>query len=423
VPSDDIRRDAARRDHRQTRRENFAQAIDVLRAHRMRSGLLILGVAIGITTILMMVTVLSGLSRKINKDMVSANRPYIYVQKFDFIVGGEDEEQMKREDLTFDDARALERECPSLDAVCYFVQSQENYQVSYAGERSTPQPILGSSHAFPEIYTIAVEKGRFFTEDEEARRARAIVLAYGPARDLFPHEDPVGKYVRLGGERYKVVGTFATRHHIMGGFSDNFVVIPHSSYAKDFQREGDFTSISATVRAGLTLDDGIEDITSVLRVRRGVRPGQENNFEVLTSESFLDLVRRVTVPIGIVLTIIASIGLLVGGIGVMNIMLISVTERTREIGVRMAIGARKGDIMTQFLVEASTLTGIGGVAGTVLGTILAWVVSRLIHFPFYFSVPWTVTAVVFSVGVGIVFGLYPARRAAHMDPVAALRHE
>lgn len=412
-----------RRSRAQTWRENFAQALDVMRAHRMRSGLLILGVAIGITSILMMVTVLSGLSRKINKDMVSANRPYIYVQKFDFVVGGVDEEQLRRPDLTEEDALALERDCPSLDAVCYFVQSQANYRVSYRGERSSPQPILGSSHTFSEIYSIAIENGRLFTEEEARRRARVIVLAYGPARDLFPNEDPIGREVRVGSHRYKVIGTFATRHHIMGGLSDNFVVIPNTTYAKDFQKERDFSSISATVLEGRELQEGIEEITNVLRIRRGLRPGEKNNFEVLTSESFLDLIHRVTVPIGIVLTIIASIGLVVGGIGVMNIMLISVTERTREIGVRMAIGAEKRDILIQFLVEASTLTGVGGLIGTFFGTLLAYLVSRLIHFPFYLSVPWTVTAVVFSAGVGVVFGLYPARRAANMDPVAALRYE
>jgi putative ABC transport system permease protein len=422
VPSS-ARQTVVRRSRAQTWRENFAQALDVMRAHRMRSWLLILGVAIGITSILMMVTVLSGLSRKINKDMVSANRPYIYVQKVDFIVGGVDEEQLRRPDITEDDALAIERDCPSLDAVCYFVQSQVSYRISYRGQRSSPQPILGSSHTFSEIYSIAIENGRLFTEEEERRRARVVVLAYGPARDLFPNEDPIGREVRVGSQRYKVIGTFATRHHIMGGLSDNFVVIPNTTYAKDFQKEGDFSSISATVREGRDMQEGIEEITNVLRIRRGLRPGEKNNFEVLTSESFLDLIHRVTVPIGIVLTIIASIGLVVGGIGVMNIMLISVTERTREIGVRMAIGAEKRDILMQFLVEASTLTGVGGLIGTFFGTLLAYLVSRLIHFPFYFSVPWTVTAVVFSAGVGIVFGLYPARRAANMDPVAALRYE
>ena len=161
----------------------------------------------------------------------------------------------------------------------------------------------------------------------------------------------------------------------------------------------------------------------MLRIRRRVPPGEDNNFVVLTSEAFLDIVRKVTVPIGMVLTIIASIGLLVGGIGVMNIMLISVAERTREIGVRMALGARKKDVLQQFLVEASTLTGIGGIIGTIFGILLAFLVSRLINFPFYFSIPWTVTAIVFSAGVGIIFGIYPARRAARMDPVTALRYE
>jgi putative ABC transport system permease protein len=411
--------------HGQSRvwRENFAQALDVIKAHRMRSGLLILGVAIGITSILMMVTVLSGLSRKINKDMVSANRPYIYVQKFDFVVGGVDEEQLKRKDLTRADAEALRRDCPSLDAVCVVAQSAQNYQVFYGSEKTSPQPIVASSHNFCDVYTIAIDRGRIYTETEEAHRERLVALGYGPARDLFTNEDPIGKIVRIGGRRYKVIGTFASRHHIIGSFSDNFFVIPHTAYEKDFQADGDFISISANVDEGVDLEDGIEEVTNVLRVRRGVRPGEPNNFEVGTSESFLDLIRRVTVPIGIVLTVIASIGLLVGGIGVMNIMLISVTERTREIGVRMAIGARKRDILLQFLVEASTLTGIGGVVGTVFGTALAFLVSRFIHFPFQLSIPWTITAVVFSAGVGVIFGLYPARRAADMDPVAALRYE
>lgn len=412
-----------RRSRKQTWRENLAQALDVIRAHRMRSALLILGVAIGITSILMMVTVLSGLSRKINHDMVSANKPYIYVQKFDFVVGGVDDEMLRRKDLTRQDADALRRECPSLDAVCFLAQSAANYQVFYGSEKTSPQPIVASSHGFSDVYTITVERGRFYTEAEVAHRERLVVLGYGPARDLFPHEDPIGKTVRIGTRRYKVVGTFATRHHIIGSFSDNFFVIPHTTFEKDFQADGDFMSISANVDDGVELERGIEEITNVLRVRRGVRPGEDNDFYVATSDSFLDLIRRVTVPIGIVLTIIASIGLLVGGIGVMNIMLISVTERTREIGVRMAIGAEKHDIMLQFLIEAATLTGIGGVVGTVFGTLLAYLVSRVIHFPFYVSAPWTVTAVLFSAAVGLIFGLYPARRASRMDPVAALRYE
>jgi putative ABC transport system permease protein len=177
------------------------------------------------------------------------------------------------------------------------------------------------------------------------------------------------------------------------------------------------------MRDGASLEQGREEVTRTLRVQRGLRPGEENDFDVQTSESLLDLVKKVTVPIGVVLPIIASIGLLVGGIGVMNVMLISVTERTREIGVRRAIGAARGDIMRQFLIEAGTLTGVGGVAGVAAGTALAYGVSKLIHFPFVFSLPWTIVALVFSIMVGVGFGLYPARRAGDMDPVVALRHE
>jgi putative ABC transport system permease protein len=405
-------------------RENFHQAADIIRQHRMRSGLLILGVAIGITTILMMVTVLSGLSRKINKDLVSARRPYVYVQRFDMIVSGENEEEMRRrEPLTADDAEALAAQCPSLEDVCYAVQPQQNYEIHFGSKKTPPVQLIGAAHTFADIYSLPIGAGRYYTKAEEEHSVRAVMLGYGPARDLFGDRNPIGNSVRMGGRRYKVVGAFGKRQHFVGSMSDNYALIPHTTYAKDFRTRSDFESISATVRDGYTLEDGMEEITNVLRIRRGVGPGKENNFVVMTSESFLELVRKFTTPVGLVLTIIASIGLIVGGIGVMNIMLISVAERTREIGVRRALGAGKRDILQQFLVESSTLTGIGGFAGTVFGTLLALLISRLIHFPFYFSVFWTVTALLFSAFVGLVFGLYPARRAAGMDPVEALRYE
>jgi putative ABC transport system permease protein len=405
-------------------RENFHQAIDIIRLHRMRSGLLILGVAIGITTILMMVTVLSGLSRKINADLVSARRPYVYVQRFDLIVTGENEEEMmRRKRLTPEDAEALVNECPSLDDVCFAVQPQQNYEIHYRAKKTPPTQLVGASYTFPKIYSLPIGAGRFFTRSEEQHRARVALLGYGPSRDLFGEENPIGKTVRVGGRRYEVVGTFDMRHHFVGSMSDNFIVVPNTTYFKDFQTENDFESISATVKEGNSLELGMEQVTAVLRIRRGVGPGKKNDFVVMTSESFLDLVHKFTTPVGLVLTVIASIGLVVGGIGVMNIMLISVAERTREIGVRRAIGAGRRDILLQFLVESSTLTGIGGVVGTIFGTLLAVLVSHLIHFPFYFSPFWTVTALLFSAVVGLVFGLYPARRASAMDPAAALRYE
>jgi putative ABC transport system permease protein len=405
-------------------RANLGQAIGVIRTHRMRSGLLILGVAIGISTILMIVTVLSGLSRKIYRDMASANRPYIYIQKFDMFVSGEEAEQaMRRRTFTREDVTRLAELCPSLDVVEYFVESQGEIVIRYGAEKTPPTSLFGCGTGMLDIFSLHIDRGRFFNDAEVRYRERVAVLASGPAEDLFKGRDPIGRMVIIKGQKYRVVGTLASRKHVFGAMTDNFVSIPHTTFGKDIQYEGSWVTIGATVREGISLEQGVEEATRAMRVIRGLRPGEKNDFDVTTSEAFIDLVKKVTVPIGIVLTIIASIGLVVGGIGVMNVMLISVTERTREIGVRRAIGAGRGDIMLQFLVEAGTLTGIGGVIGVGFGTALAYLVSSLIHFPFFFSVGWTAVSLVFSILVGVGFGLYPARRAGDMDPVTALRYE
>jgi putative ABC transport system permease protein len=407
-------------------RENVNQAVDIIRAHRMRSGLLILGVAIGITTILMIVTVLSGLSRKVYLDLAAANRPYLYMTKFDLLVSGDEKEEQaaRNPNLTRENAKQLARLCPSLDTVEFMNETVGGEKVlRYGGEKTAPMTVLGCGAGMLQVFSMRLERGRFITEMDVQYRERVIVLGAGPARDLFGELDPIGRFVNIDGKRYRVIGAIEKRRHIAGGMADNFAAIPQTAAAKDFESQYDWFSISATVREGVTLDEAVDEVTRAMRVVRGLRPGEENDFAVATSEAFIGFVKKVTVPISIVLTIIASIGLVVGGIGVMNIMLISVTERTREIGVRRAIGAGRGDIMLQFLVESGTLTGIGGVVGVIFGTALAFLVSKLIHFPFYFSVPWTVTALVFSVLVGVGFGLYPARRAGDMDPVNALRYE
>ncbi|MCZ6765522.1 MAG: FtsX-like permease family protein, partial [bacterium] len=265
--------------------------------------------------------------------------------------------------------------------------------------------------------------GRHFSRIEVERRERVVTLGYGPARDLFGLANPIGKYVSINGQKYRVIGTFANREHFVGSISNNFAVIPYSSYHKDFQTDLDDPSLAINARDGYTLEELEEQVTDVLRIARGVKPGEENDFFIISSTAFMAIIGRVTVAISAVLSVIASIGLLVGGIGVMNIMLISVTERTREIGIRMALGANQKDIIQQFLMESATLTGIGGVVGTLFGILVAFLVSSQINFPFYFSIPWTIAAVLFSALIGIIFGLYPARRAARLDPVEALRVE
>ncbi len=405
--------------------ENVRQAFGIIRTHKMRSGLLILGVAIGIMAILSIVTVMTGLVRKINKDLESSNRPYLVVSRFDMFEGDvEEEELFRRKKLEREDADALAWRCPALDKVCFINGYYDPTNVLYReGEHTSPIEIDGSSHTLPEVFSLSVENGRFFTEIEVRQRERVVVLGYGPAKDLFPHENPIRKVVKIRNQHYRVIGTLADREHFIGALSNNFAVIPHTAFLKDFETENNDPAIFANVKEGYALDDGKEQITRVMRSRRELKPGERNNFFVVSSEAFIQVVSKVTMAISGVLVIIASIGLVVGGIGVMNIMLISVAERTREIGVRMALGATKRDLIQQFLVESATLTGIGGVIGTVLGTLLAVLIANQIHFPFRFSLFWTVVAVVFSGFIGVIFGIYPARRAARLDPVEALRYE
>lgn len=406
--------------------ENVKQALEIVRAHRMRSALLIVGVAIGITTILAMVTVMSGLVGKIHDDLESSTKPYLFVTRLDVFVSddGTDEELARREKFKPSDADVLKARCEMLEKVCYFITQNGPAFVLYYKERHTPFLELdGASSTFPDIFSVPMEHGRYYSDIEVRRRERVVCLGYGPAKDLFLNENPIGKYINIDRYKYRVIGTFANREHFIGAISNNFAIIPYTAYHKDFQTDLDDPSIAATVKDGYTLEDAHEEVVNVMRIRRGVKPDEPNNFHVTTSTAFLDIVGQVTFAISAILVVIASIGLVVGGIGVMNIMLISVAERTREIGIRRALGANKRDIVQQFLVESATLTGIGGVVGTVLGLIAAAVISSQIHFPFRFSLFWTVTSLVFSALIGIIFGLYPARRASNLNPVDALRYE
>ena len=405
--------------------ENFKQAIVIIRSHKMRSGLLIVGVAIGVTTVLAIVTVMSGLGKRVEQDILSVNKPYLIVSRFDPFAGSQDRRDLfRRKKLTSYDAAAIEEKCSTVDRVDLQIDSQGRMSVlRYENERTNLIQIVGASHNFGFMFSFSIEKGRFFTKFEQDHRARIIVLGYGPAKDLFPHRDPIGKMIKIGTHRYKVVGTMESRENIMGSISDNYAIVPYTIYEKDRSGKWDDYSIAVTISDQFTLEEGTEEVTALLRKRRGVKPGEENNFYVTTSESFKEMLGNFTRYIGLVLVVISSIGLMVGGIGVMNIMLISVTERTREIGIRMAMGAKKKDILQQFLIEAATLTGVGGIIGIILGLFAARAVARLIHFPYSVPFIWIIIAFAFSASIGLIFGLYPANKAAKMDPIVALRAE
>ncbi len=406
--------------------ENVRQALQILAMHKLRSSLLILGVAIGVASILAVVAILLGLSEKIDNDFAAADQPYISITRYDVLSEGRGAERVRhRPQLTPAETNELRAMSRLTSWVDYRVNNESGrlFLLTAGSRRTQPLSMVGTSEAFPNMHPFEIEHGRFFTRQEVERRRPVIVLAWGPAEALFPNVDPVGRTVRAGEREYTVIGTMARRRTLIGAMGDAFAIIPHTTYHRDLYADGDEGQIVVSPAPGVTLDATTEEVTAILRVVRRDRVGAESSFEVLSSEAFSETLGRVTGAVGLVLIIISSIGLLVGGIGVMNIMLVSVTQRTHEVGIRIALGARRKDVLTQFLVESATLTGIGGIVGITIGLGIAYAVTHALRFPFRTSPLWIVIAVLFSAGIGILFGLYPANRAARMDPIEALRSE
>ena len=404
-------------------RDGFNEAWRTITGNRMRSSLLILGVAIGVTTLLAIYTIVSGLSGRIRDDVVSASQPYIYISRNSGVGGGDPAEKMRRSQLRPELEGALAR-TEGVGLIDYEISNNSGTVLKYEKEKTQFVQVFGCSQNFPFMFSITVDEGRFLAASDVTARNRVAVLGYGPRKDLFPYQDPVGKTLRIYGQPYLIIGTMDERNHIIGQLGDNFVCVPWTTFEKDGLKGGfEDRNIALLVDDGFETDEVISNITGTMRRERRLRPGQKNDFDIVSSEAYGDLIDKVTGGIALVLVVLSSIGLLVGGIGVMNIMLISVAERTREIGVRMAVGARRQDVLLQVLVEAGILTGIGGVVGIVLGYLASWGMTHLLRFPFAISPFVTVGDALFSISIGIFFGLYPANKAARMDPIVALGRE
>ncbi len=401
----------------------IVQALRTIIGHRMRSLLLILGVSIGVMTLLAIFTIVTGLSNRIRADIISSNRPYIYVARFSGLGGGDPDEMMRRPHLLYDAVEAL-KDTDGVGKVDYQINNGDVMVLKYGNEKTNFVQPVGSSENFPYLFSLDVEEGRYFNGAEVEASARVVVLGYGPRKDLFPGLDPIGREINIYGRPYRIVGTMAERKHIIGALGDNFIVLPWSTFEKYCMHTGvEDRNIMLQFDENRDVDEVISNITGTMRQVRRLRPGQPNNFDVVASETFGELIDKVTGGVALVLVVLSSVGLLVGGIGVMNIMLISVTERTREIGVRMALGARRRDVLFQVLVEAGVLTGIGGVIGIGLGYLASWGMTHLLRFPFEVSPGVTIGAALFSIAIGLFFGLYPANKAARMDPIVALGRE
>ncbi|HEV2425532.1 MAG TPA: ABC transporter permease [Terriglobia bacterium] len=416
------------RAYRQNVRENLWLALDTLQTHKFRSLLTVLGVLIGTTTVILVASLIQGLSQQMADVAAGFGTRTIFIYKLPPFTFNPTREERLRKPLTYDDAMALKAECPDLEDVGL---TMFNWQppappfvtIKYKGQEIVDAQFFGNTANNFRITNSDLVDGRFFNEVDDLHRRDVAVVGAEVASRFFVNEDPIGKTIVVDGHNFTVIGTLARRKGIAGDTTaDRRVFVPYYTFKKYYPNLKD-NFINALAVPG-RMDQAIEEITGTLRLRRHVKPADPNSFSVSTADSVVQQFNQIISTVALVMIVLSSIGLLVGGIGVMNIMLVSVTERTREIGVRKAIGARRSDITWQFLLEAMTLTGAGGLIGIGIGWLFSFTIRSL--FP---SMPTTVpvwsivTGFVVAVSVGLFFGMWPAVKASRLDPIVALRYE
>ena len=407
-------------------KESAAMAVDTLRAHKLRSSLTILGVAIGVITLTFMVTIIQGLNRAFAEQIESLGSNTIFVSKFDPGFGRmPSAEERQRKDITIEDADAIRREAPSVVGVSP-VHRKISETLRYA-DKQTDTPILfGVTPYYEFTHSQYVGRGRFISDADITELTNVCVLGQDVSRALFPFEDPLDKEVKIGGTPYHVIGVMEQLGSFFGQSRDNSVFIPlttFSKYYRDLPIPEVIFFIIVRPKSRAYVQSAIDEITDILRRRRHVPPNAPNNFGISSQDSLLDFYNQLTGATALVLTAISFVALLIGGIGVMNIMLVSVTERTKEIGVRKAVGATRGNILSQFLIEAVVLTGIGGFAGLIVGEVASLLMNKYSPLPAFVPL-WAIgVGIGISASVGIIFGLWPAWKAARLDPIEALRYE
>jgi len=411
-------------------RENLALALDTLRTHKFRSALTVLGVLIGTMTVIAVASIIAGLDRQVVEIAEQFGTRTIWVYKMQFSVGRRmTREERMRKPLTFEDAMAIREQCPSVEEISVVMFKEMNdfglspTSVKYQGREMVNSQFMGATPEHIRLVNASIADGRFFTQTDNLHRREVAVIGEAVSDRLFPNEDPIGKTILVDGHGVEVIGVFTKFKEFLGDNQDDrTVMVPYQTFKK-FQplaKENFVTVLAYPNHVG----DAMEEMRGLLRRRRQVKIDEPDSFGFGTADMLVRQFREIMSTVVLVTVVISSVGLLVGGIGVMNIMLVSVTERTREIGVRKAIGARRSDITWQFLLEAMTLTGVGGVLGILGGVTISLLVRTFVP-SLPSSVPAWSVAVGFAVAVsiGLFFGMWPALKAARLDPIVALRHE
>ncbi len=408
-------------------RESAFMAVDTVRENKLRSILTILGVTVGVVAVMFMVSIIQGLNKTFAKQLEALGSNTIFIAKFQPSFGRPPtQEERQREDLNLEEADALRREVPELIGVAP-IQRKLAETVRFEEKQTDTPVIIGTIPEYEFALSSYLGYGRFITDIDLQERRNIAVLGKDVVKALFPNEDPIGKEIKIGGNPFFVVGVMSDLGSFFGQSRDNSVFMPITTFQKYWHTTPDPTgtifAILVRPRDRESVKPAIDGITDVLRRMRQVPLEQPNSFGISSQDSLLDIYNQLTGATYLVLTAVSAVALMIGGIGVMNIMLVSVTERTKEIGIRKAVGATKLSIMSQFLIEAVVLTGIGGLIGLSIGEVFSFLVNTYSPLPAF--VPWwaIVVGIGVSVGVGVVFGLYPAWKAASLDPIEALRFE
>ena len=406
--------------------ENLKQAMDTLRAHKLRSFLTIFGVVLGVSVIMLVAALITGFDSQVQENIKQYGADTAFISRFDHGPHGgrRPKDERERKPLTLEDAQAIQERCPAVKNVTVFLTwwEQQHTVRTKAGSVSSID-FRGVQPNFGQVYANAATlEGRFISEGDDLHREKVVLLGENAGPVLFPEGSPVGKDVMIDGSAFQVIGVVEKPKGMFGNDDeDRRVLIPYNTFRKIYP--GAYENQIRFQAYPNLLDQAVDQATEVLRRRRNVPYQGKDSFSINTSQQEVEQFHSILGMVGLATVVLSGIGLLIGGVGVMNIMLVSVTERTREIGVRKAIGARSGDITSQFLLEAMALTGTGGVIALILVNGLVFLIRVGLKWPG--SVPlWAAaTGIVVSVCVGLIFGVWPAMKAAKLDPVEALRYE
>ena len=406
-----------------TLQESFRMAVDALKANKMRSILTLLGIAIGVFSVIGVMTAIRTMESSITSGLNVFGTNTFIIQKYPLIQMGQREAKYRnRKDITYDQYIEL-KERANLPSLVTVAEGTGGKTIKYKAERTKGIAVAGGSVGALRTYNNFIAEGRDINQQDIDNSRRVVILGMDAVDQLFPYEDPLGKTVAIEGINFTVIGVLERMGKMFGQSQDNFVLIPITNYLQRFSNRETSLQITIEAQSAELYDKTMDEAIGIIRAVRQVPPGEENDFEVSSNAELIETFSSFTAGVKLFAFAVSVIALVVAGIGIMNIMLVSVTERIKEIGIRKAIGATRADILTQFLSEAVFLSEFGGIAGVILGIAGGNLVAMLLKVPAQIPIDWAIIGLVVCSVIGIGFGIYPAYKAAKLDPIDALRYE